>query len=342
MSSGTQPSRKARILSAVLYGVCSFLVVLVNKSVLTTYRFPSSTFLGIGQMVITIIILFVGKLYNIITFPDFNKQIPKKIFPLPLLYIGNHLTGLSSTQLLSLPMFTVLRKFSIPLTLIFEMIILRTRYSWSIVASVIAIILGALIAASFDLSFNLEAYIIVLLNDLFTALYGVYTKEKITKELGKYGVLYYNATFMIIPTFIYALWTGDIVKVIHFKEWTNIAFAFQFLLSCMMGFLLVFSIVQCSYYNSALATTVIGAIKNVCIGYIGIFIGGDYTFSWLNFLGLNICMAGGAAYSFISLWGNAQVVDHVKPKDPEKSETAKYLEEKDTSVEDSEKSNLLS
>ncbi|XP_053553100.1 UDP-N-acetylglucosamine/UDP-glucose/GDP-mannose transporter-like [Bombina bombina] len=262
MSSGTQPSRKARILSAVLYGVCSFLVVLVNKSVLTTYRFPSSTFLGIGQMVITIIILFVGKLYNIITFPDFNKQIPKKIFPLPLLYIGNHLTGLSSTQLLSLPMFTVLRKFSIPLTLIFEMIILRTRYSWSIVASVIAIILGALIAASFDLSFNLEAYIIVLLNDLFTALYGVYTKEKITKELGKYGVLYYNATFMIIPTLIYALWTGDIVKVIHFKEWTNIAFAFQFLLSCMMGFLLVFSIVQCSYYNSALATTVIGAIKD--------------------------------------------------------------------------------
>ncbi|XP_072006930.1 nucleotide sugar transporter SLC35D2 isoform X2 [Engystomops pustulosus] len=273
-------TQRARLLSALFYGVSSFLIILVNKTVLTSYRFPSSTFLGVGQMGFTILILYIGKVKGIITFPDFDREIPKRIFPLPLLYIGNHLTGLSGTQKLSLPMFTVLRKFSILFTLILEMVILN-----------------------FDLSFNLEGYIIVLLNDAFTAAYGVYTKEKINpKELGKYGVLFYNAAFMILPTLILTIWTGEFKEAVYFKQWTNVYFAFQFLLACMMGFILLYSIVLCSYYNSALTTTVVGALKNVSIAYIGIFIGGDYMFSWINFIGLNICMAGGAAYSFVTLW----------------------------------------
>ncbi|XP_075067190.1 nucleotide sugar transporter SLC35D2 isoform X2 [Mixophyes fleayi] len=265
MSSSTEapPSRTAQVLSALFYGVTSFLIILVNKTVLTTYRFPSSTFLGVGQMAFTILILYFGKMNDFITFPDFDRQIPKKLFPLPLLYIGNHLTGLSSTQKLSLPMFTVLRKFSIIFTLILEMIVLRKKYSFSVAMSVLTILIGAFIAASFDLSFNLEGYTIVLLNDLFTAAYGVYIKEKIDpKELGKYGVLFYNASFMILPTLIFTFVTGELETAIHFSGWTNASFVFQFFLSCMMGFLLLYAIVLCSYYNSALTTTVVGSLKH--------------------------------------------------------------------------------
>ncbi|XP_077155767.1 nucleotide sugar transporter SLC35D2 [Ranitomeya variabilis] len=303
-------TRTARLLSAVFYAVSSFLIILVNKSVLTSYRFPSSTFLGVGQMGFTIVILYIGKVHGIITFPDFDRDIPRKLFPLPFLYIGNHLTGLSSTQKLSLPMFTVLRKFSILFTLILEIVILRKRYSLSVILSILAIVTGALIAASFDLTFNLEAYTIVLMNDLFTAAYGVYIKEKMNpQELGKYGVLFYNAAFMILPTLLYTIWMGEFEKAIHFSKWTHFYFVFQFLLACMMGFVLLYAIVLCSYYNSPLTTTVIGALKNVSIAYIGIFIGGDYMFSWLNFLGLNICMAGGAVYSFVTFWEAPPSVD---------------------------------
>ncbi|XP_051852800.1 UDP-N-acetylglucosamine/UDP-glucose/GDP-mannose transporter isoform X1 [Antechinus flavipes] len=297
-------SQLVKLLSALFYGTCSFFIVLVNKTVLTTYSFPSPLVLGIGQMATTIVILYVSKLNKIIQFPDFNKNVPVKLFPLPLLYVGNHISGLSSTSKLSLPMFTVLRKFTIPLTLFLEVIILRKQYSLNTIVSVFAIILGAFIAAGSDLSFNLEGYIFVFLNDIFTAANGVYTKQKMDpKELGKYGVLFYNACFMIIPTFIISIFTGDLQQATEFSQWRNILFIMQFLLSCLLGFLLMYSTVLCSYYNSALTTTVVGAVKNISIAYIGMLFGGDYIFSMLNFIGLNICMGGGVMYTFLTLQG---------------------------------------
>ncbi|KAL0606809.1 UDP-N-acetylglucosamine/UDP-glucose/GDP-mannose transporter [Plecturocebus cupreus] len=206
------PSRVARLLSALFYGTCSFLIVLVNKALLTTYGFPSPIFLGIGQMAATIMILYVSKLNKIIHFPDFDKKIPVKLFPLPLLYVGNHISGLSSTSKL------------------------RKQYSLSIIVSVFAIVLGAFIAAGSDLAFNLEGYIFVFLNDIFTAANGVYTKQKMDpKELGKYGVLFYNACFMIIPTLIISVSTGDLRQATEFNQWKNVLFILQFLLSCFLG-----------------------------------------------------------------------------------------------------------
>uniref|UniRef100_A0A2K5MJ79 Solute carrier family 35 member D2 n=1 Tax=Cercocebus atys TaxID=9531 RepID=A0A2K5MJ79_CERAT len=259
------PSRVARLLSALFYGTCSFLIVLVNKALLTTYGFPSPIFLGIGQVIM--IPISVQAKQNI-HFPDFDKKIPTiscNYSPLPLYH--------ESTVKLLMSIFNL------------------KQYSLNIIVSVFAIILGAFIAAGSDLAFNLEGYIFVFLNDIFTAANGVYTKQKMDpKELGKYGVLFYNACFMIIPTLIISVSTGDLRQATEFNQWKNVLFILQFLLSCFLGFLLMYSTVLCSYYNSALTTAVVGAIKNVSVAYIGMLIGGDYIFSLLNFVGLNICL----------------------------------------------------
>uniref|UniRef100_A0AAQ5XHX4 Sugar phosphate transporter domain-containing protein n=1 Tax=Amphiprion ocellaris TaxID=80972 RepID=A0AAQ5XHX4_AMPOC len=169
--------------SALFYAGSSFLITVVNKTVLTSFRFPSYLCLGIGQMITTIVVLYVAKMSKAVQFQDFDRSILLKIFPLPLLYVGNHITGLASTKKLSLPMFTVLRKFTILMTMVLEVHILRKTFSKGLICSVGAIVFGAMVAASSDLAFDVEAYTFILLNDAFTAASGVYTKKKLGVEL---------------------------------------------------------------------------------------------------------------------------------------------------------------
>ncbi|CAG2182248.1 unnamed protein product, partial [Oppiella nova] len=100
-----------------------------------------------GQMLATIIILSIGKSFNIINYPNYSRDIPLKIWPLPVLYMGNLVCGLGGTKHLSLPMFTVLRRFTILMTLVGEYYVLNVVQSNVIIMTVIAMVGGALIAA---------------------------------------------------------------------------------------------------------------------------------------------------------------------------------------------------
>lgn len=290
-----------RVCSAIFYGVASFMITVVNKTILTTYGFPSFQVLGLGQMTATIVVLFMAKKCKIVNYPDFDLNTFGKIWPLPLIFIGNMLFGLGGTKELSLPMFTALRRFSILMTMIAELYILGIRPSFSVQFSVYTMIIGALIAASNDIAFSRQGYIYVLLNDFFTATNGVYMKKKLdSKELGKYGLMYYNSLFMIVPALFFAFYTGDLESAYYYESWTNAIFLSQFLLSCFMGFILSYSIILCTYYNSALTTTIIGCLKNICVTYLGMVIGGDYIFSWVNFIGINISVFGSLIYTYVT------------------------------------------
>ncbi|XP_046840467.1 UDP-glucuronic acid/UDP-N-acetylgalactosamine transporter-like [Xenia sp. Carnegie-2017] len=294
-------STTRKVLAAALYGSTSFFIVIVNKNVLTAHGFPSFQFVGLGQMVAIIAILFTAKKLKIISFPDFSVEILWKVWPLPLIYIGNLVSGLGSTKKLNIPMLTALRRFSVLMTMVGEKLVLKKEASRSIQFTVFLMITGALIAASDDLAFNFVGYAYVLVNDFFTAANGVVVKKKLhLKDLGKYGLLFYNAILMIVPATTITYFTGDLEKGILYEDWFNPFFILQFLLACVMGFILMYSIVLCTAVNSALTTTVIGCLKNILVAYVGIFAYGNYQFSWLNFLGLNISIVGSIAYSYIA------------------------------------------
>ena len=149
----------------------------------------------------------------------------------------------------------------------------------------------------------------VLLNNLFTALSGIYMKKaSVSAKCNKMGVLLYNSLFSAILLFslfgvehMYQVYnenafTGDTVThsnrymfalaggggdhksastvslVWSYEGWNEWKFAFLFLLAALMGSVLNYSIFLCTTVNSALTTAVVGCLKNVLTTYIGTMI----------------------------------------------------------------------
>lgn len=292
----------SKISTAAFYGISSFLITVINKRVLSSpYKFPSFLVLSLGQLIASIAVLFCGKKLKIVTFPAASNDLVKKIFPLPLIYLGNMIFGLGGTQALSLPMFAALRRFSVLMTMFMEFYILKIRPTTAVQLSVYAMIGGALLAASDDLSFNLEGYAFIMITNALTASNGVFVKKKLSgSDLGTYGLMFYNSLVMLVPAIIVTWIVGDLHEAFEYDQWTNPMFVVQFLLSCIMGFVLNYSTVLCTQHNSALTTTIVGCLKNVSITYIGMFIGGDYIFSWLNCIGINISVFGSLVYTYVT------------------------------------------
>jgi len=112
--------------------------------------------------------------------------------------------------------------------------------------------------------------------------------------------MFYNALYMLIPVTAIAYFNGELEKAANFTSWTSPYFILNFALSCFMGFILNASVVQCTMYNSALTTTIIGCLKNVSVTYLGMFIGGDYVFQFYNFVGINISVLGSFLYTYVT------------------------------------------
>jgi len=165
-------------LSALFYGLSSILVIFINKALLTQYNFPYFIFVATLQFIFTSIFLYILLLLKKIDIPLLKYDIFIEIIPCSLLFLGNVISGLGGTKSLNLPMFTALRRFSILMTMILEsLLVYHNIPSYDIIISILLMIGGAIIASLYDLTYDTYGYILIFINNIFTALNGVYMKK---------------------------------------------------------------------------------------------------------------------------------------------------------------------
>jgi solute carrier family 35 protein len=327
-----------------LVALASAIIMVANKIVLYVWGFPSPAILALAQFAFSVLALRVLRRAGAISFPDTTFDVrgtappppcrraprccgmasavanparahaqPKtlrRVFPLPVLFMGNAISGLAGTGALSIPMFTVLRRTNMLLTMLLEYYLLQYRFSALVCAAVAVMMLGSAVAAWGDLGFDLHGYSLVMVNNVLTSFMGVVTRMKLdashqdpdTKSaLGMFGLMYNNSLVAapLLAAYLAVAEPHTIRACIEFEHWADPVFCVMFVLSSAMGTLLQLSIFYCTQVNSALATVVTGVLKNVVTSYVGMVstqLG--YTFSPLNFVGINLSMFGGICYAY--------------------------------------------
>ena len=230
-----------RIGAAFFYGFASLAVIFVNKIILTSFKFPYYQVLATVQFAATSIILLVLVYFRKIEVTRLSKEVFWEVVPISGMFLANVISGLGGTGSLNLrkyinlyvlifdsidfiltAMFTAIRRTSILLTLLGERFVLNKYATTTETVSIAIMIGGALVAAYHDLSFDLYGYVLVTINNIFTAMSGIYLKKASHGGVcNKMGVLFYNSLFSLIFMCAY-LWSEHLYVhyYIHLGEST--------------------------------------------------------------------------------------------------------------------------
>jgi hypothetical protein len=200
------PGQFEKIFAALFYGFSSLAVILVNKIVMTSYKFPHFDVLATAQFFATSCVITVLINMKKVEVTPLSMSVFKEVFPITAMFLANVICGLGGTGQLNLPMFTALRRTSILMALIGQYFILNRGATHTELLSIFLMVGGAFFAAYYDLTYDPSGYFYVTINNIFTALSGIYMKKaSIGGKCNKNGILYYNSLFSLIAMSIYFL-----------------------------------------------------------------------------------------------------------------------------------------
>ncbi|KAL6065934.1 hypothetical protein QOT17_009908 [Balamuthia mandrillaris] len=299
MNSYQLPKNWYNLAAAFSYGFFSFSAVIVNKVVLSKWDFNFPLTMIACQMIVSYGLLMGLKSAGLISVPNWSMETAKKAYPLALSHCINVILGLSSLSLVSIPMFSTLRRTGVAYVMALEFLLLKKRQPSSIIGSVGLIVLGALVAGWNDLNFDLFGYVLTCTVNVTTAL-ALTLIPKIGKaaDLGPLGLMLYQITLGFPLIVLAILMSGEYVDMLAYPHWSSPSFLILFFMSCAQIFVLNYSIFLCTTVNSPLTTTVTGALKD-CAQTVGGFFIFDLSIQFFNLVGISIGMSGGILYSYL-------------------------------------------
>ncbi|KAI9118162.1 hypothetical protein K1719_010494 [Acacia pycnantha] len=303
--------------AAISYMSCAVLLVLFNKAALSSYHFPSASFITLLQLVCSCCLLYVLKRWRIISFragesltssDTATKFVSLKtlIHALPLAgtYLFYMIVTMESVRGVNVPMYTTLRRTTVVFTMLMEYILAGQRYTSSVVFSVGLIVFGAFIAGARDLSFDAYGYAIVFLSNISTAIYlATIARIGKTSGLNSFGLMWCNGIICGPVLLIWTLIRGDMKMAINFPYLFSPGFIVVLLFSCILAFFLNYCIFLNTTLNSALTQTICGNLKDLFTIGLGWVLFGGLPFDVWNVVGQLLGFAGSGLYAYYKLIG---------------------------------------
>jgi len=277
------PRYSRREISAILfYAAASFLIVVLNKIILSNYDFKAVWFMTLSHQVVSLLMILLMKFATnqLQQMPLYNHTIAMAAIPLAVTFAVDVILGMVALQYVAIPMFTALRRLTTLFNVILQYLVFHQLKNRSVLLCIAMMVIGALIAGYGDLQYDLIGYVIVFGNNLTTAgrqtlVKWLANRTATTSSKGNIKTqekkdsnqslqtLYYNALLSIPLLAAGCMFTGEIHEVRQFKSLYDPQFQFSFFVSAVNAFLVNYSSNLCTVVTDQTTTSVTGQAKNL-------------------------------------------------------------------------------
>lgn len=284
---------------SLLYGVVALVMGFVNKGILQLWPY-SNTLLTL-QMAASAAIIYAGKYLNLLHARPLQLKSARSIFPVVFFYNANVAFALAGLQVLNIPIFNTLKRLTPVLIIVGKFAMGDGLPPRPVLLSVTTIVIGCIIAGFGDLSFDIVGYFLAFTSCVLQSTYLILV-EKSGKEQGfnSHELLLYNAILSLPVLLVLIICSGEgLAALAALNQQTHAPNSFFPLLifSLAMGALLNYSLFLCTLWNSALTTTVVGAMKALFSSALGFFVLGGVKVTFMVVLGVFLNTGGGIWYT---------------------------------------------
>mmetsp|Transcript_12079 Transcript_12079/g.21845 ORF Transcript_12079/g.21845 Transcript_12079/m.21845 type:complete len:354 (-) Transcript_12079:2165-3226(-) len=285
------------------YAVSSLGGVFVNKACLSGFDFGFPITLILLQLVFSVIALSFLRAVGLLEIPRRTlRDVGILSFP-AVFFVANVSVGLYALRLVNIPMFSAFRRLTVINVMIMEYFVLQKKSSRAVVYCVLFMVVGSIVAALGDLTFDPIGYILVFINNILTAANLVAIKK--ASQLVRLDALplFYYVSLVSLPIVcLLAYFSGDLQAAIEaFETRPQLRSTWFFVALCLSAssaFLINYTTNLCTQVTSALTTCITGQTKNILQTLIGIFSWG-YQASVMNLLGLFMALVASCIFATV-------------------------------------------
>ena len=273
--------------SALLYLFSSSVIMYTNKQVMSAYNLHP-TYIMVSQAVVLLMYLFLCRREKI------SLHASKGLFSIAILNTSNVFFGLLGSTHMSVAVFTALRRASLGLILVGEIVYLGQKKSEAVIGTVVMMMMAIALVAIDDSSATFNGYSFIMMNNILTAASALVSKSVLNSSTTK-------ETVMVITNGSTVVF-GMLMSMGHEWEYT-VPGVLLWLASAILGALIQFSSTWSVQKNGPLTQSVLGSSKNVIMSLLSCMhiIDNDYVFTWINFLALQITAIASFLYVWVSI-----------------------------------------
>ncbi|KAK3812854.1 MAG: nucleotide sugar transporter [Benniella sp.] len=320
MTATTPQSSIANSATASILAYCSssILMTVTNKMVLSRFDFSMNFLLLAIQAVAAVILLWVFKKLDLISYRQLDIDEAKKWFPISLGLVAMIYTGSKSLQFLSIPVYTIFKNLTIILIAYGEVLWFGSKVTPLMLLSFVFMVLSSVIAGWSDVSSFLSTdstdstdstevvqfntgYGWMALNCLSSAGYVLFMRKRIKHfNFKDFDTVYYNNLLslpvMLLLSFCLEGWSSDeLAKT--FAPDIRPALTIAILLSGISSFLISYGSAWCVRCTSSTTYSMVGALNKLPVAASGIlFLGDPATYG--NVFGILLGFIAGLIYSY--------------------------------------------